>query len=101
MALVSMKMTAKEKKERNKPMSIGSSKSGPEYPWGLCIELGKAILDKLNIEAMPKVGDTMDLKAKCEVVRVSSSAGKERTERDISLQITDMSLEEGIADAED
>lgn len=45
MALVNMKMSREEAKEYN---TIDSPDNGPQYPYGLCIDLNDDSLEKLG-----------------------------------------------------
>lgn len=99
MALTDMKFTKAEAKKRNSPMPMSpSSDDGPSYPYGLSIELGKEALKKLGMDSLPKVGETIELKAKAEVIGVSSSAGKGNESREVRLQITHLDIAEGLED---
>jgi len=68
----------------------------PAYPWGLEVNLDNEGLDRLKVDPLPEVGETMLLMARVRVTRVSSTdneaGGKQRN---IALQITDMGLEDG------
>lgn len=65
----------------------------PEYPYGLCIRLGKDELDKLGITSLPAVGTKMSMTAAVFVKSTSAyetqDSGKDMT---FELQITDMEL---------
>lgn len=92
MKIVSMERTETEKKAAEKRMEAMPS-AGPDYPWGLCINLGKDELDKLGIKELPEVGDEYHVYAVCGVTRVSqsASAGGEDS-KGIELQITEMGV---------
>lgn len=65
----------------------------PEYPWGLMVSLDSESLEKLNLAALPAVGETMIMTARVSVQSVSQhDAGMERR-FNVELQITDMALE--------
>lgn len=94
--LVSMKITPAELKKRTEPRSLAEG-DAPAYPYGLSINLDDDALTKLGIgDDLPESETEMVLVAKVEVTNVSSSdsagGGKRRS---ISLQITEMCLEEG------
>jgi len=93
MKLTSMELSKKEKKEQNVP-SVANSSSGPDYPYGLTIELEDNALEKLGIKKLPATGGTVTIEAKATVRSTSVRAedGKER--RSMSLQITDLSIED-------
>ncbi len=88
MALINMKQQPKREE-----MPGEYEKDEPQYPYGLCISLGKDELEKLGITALPKVGSEMMITAKAIVKSTSEydtqGAGKEMS---VSLQITDMGL---------
>lgn len=94
MALTSLKITKKEMQQREKDMqvSIGSS-DGERYPYGTRLDLDNDTLEKMGIKTLPPVGSTMMIEAKVTVIGSRQSATKERTNRSLELQITDMELE--------
>jgi hypothetical protein len=65
----------------------------PRYPYGLCLSLGKDELEKLGINALPKVGAEMMIMAKAYVkmTRAYETQG-EGQDMGIELQITDMEI---------
>ena len=90
--LVSMERTAKEKTAAQKRMDAAISDSGPDYPYGLTINLGKDELKKLGIDDLPAVGDEFHIMAVAKVTRVHQSASEQGDDsRGVELQITDMS----------
>lgn len=94
MKLVSMARTAQEKKaaeERYKAMEPAAE----EYPYGLCITLGKDELAKLGVAKLPPVGEAVYLYVATKVTRVSASASEQGDDSQcVDLQITQMALEE-------
>lgn len=91
MAMVSMKMSAKEAKEYN---SAEITSDAPEYPYGLCIRLDDDALEKLGITSLPAVGTEMTIMAKV-FVKSTSAYNRQGGEdhKDMELQITDMEIE--------
>lgn len=91
MTIVSMERTAAEKKKAEDACKAMPC-DGPDYPWGLCINLGKDELAKLGIDKLPAVGDEFHVYAVCTVTRVSQTASKESGDdsRNVELQITHM-----------
>lgn len=88
--MINMKLTGEEK-ETQKETVLGKT---PEYPYGLSISLDEYCLEKLGIKEMPEVGKAMTLQAKVEVTSISEHQNQnEKSNRSLSLQITDMSLE--------
>ena len=60
--LTDMKLTkAEKKKDGPSPCSPGKYE-GPDYPYGLCLNLDATALGKLGLD-MPKVGETMKIEA--------------------------------------
>lgn len=70
----------------------------PEYPYGLCLRLGKEEMAKLGIKGLPSVGDAFMIEAKSVVKTVSASAGEGGDYASVELQITDLGLD---SDSED
>lgn len=90
MELKSMKLSAVEVKEMMEPTAMEE----PRYPWGLRITLDNEALQKLDLLAMPAVGESLMLHARVHVCRVSKSEVEgEEKRRDLELQITDLALE--------
>lgn len=88
--LVAMERTAAEKKKAEARYTEASP-SGPDYPYGLTINLGKDELDKLGLKELPEVGDELHVYAVCCVTRVSQSADKRGDDsKSVELQITHM-----------
>lgn len=96
MALVSMKRTAKEKKEEK---TLLATSEPEEFPFGLSIHIEDDELNKLGFSESPEVGAEMLLTAKVKVTSMSESKHMMDNEenRSISLQITDMGLESATA----
>lgn len=89
MDVVSMERTPAEKKAAEETMK--PQMEGPDYPWGLCLNLGKDEMDKLGIEELPEPGDEFHVYAVCVVTNVHSSASESGDEsKGITLQITAM-----------
>lgn len=98
--MVSMERTKAEKKAAEK-LYASPSADVPEYPYGLCLSLGKEEMAKLGIDGLPEVGEELHLYAICKVTRVSSSASIRDTDEDskgVDLQITEMALVDNDAD---
>lgn len=90
--LVSMKMSKTERDERNSPTSM--AEEGPIYPYGLSLSLDGDALDKVGMSALPEVGEEMLLHAKVKVTSVSSNEHEHGKHKSVSLQITDLGLED-------
>lgn len=88
----SMKFTKGEAKKANSPAVLGGSYQGPEYPWGLTINLDAAALKKLGIDELPDAGDECQIMARGKVTMVSQSAGEKYEDRRVEIQITHLDL---------
>lgn len=83
-----MKMSKAEAKAE-----VSAAPERPEYPYGLCLRLGKEELAKLGIKGMPAIGDSFMIDAKAVVKTVSASAGEGGDYASVELQITDMEID--------
>jgi hypothetical protein len=91
MNIVSMERTDAEKKAAEERYSTMAPSDGPDYPWGLCLNLGREELAKLGIDDLPAVGDEFHIYAVCKVTRVSQSASEQGEDsKGVELQITSM-----------
>jgi hypothetical protein len=97
MPMIDMKLTKEEKKDRNGSLPVDTAKdTGPEYPYGLVINLDKESLKKLKVKTDDyNTGEYMSIKAKVKVVGISSrtSFGNGGDYETMELQITEMELE--------
>lgn len=60
----------------------------PQYPYGLKLNIDKDAMNKLGMKEMPKMGNVMNMRAKCKVTNMSANEhGKH-----MGLQITDMEI---------
>ncbi len=88
--LVDLKLSKSERKEAIKPPS---EYSGPQYPYGLCLDLNEDTLEKLGIKDLPGVGDEMHFIAVAHVTSARSSEYEESgLSKSICLQISDMAI---------
>lgn len=100
--LVDMARTDADKKAAQKRMEECMTGDGPDYSYGLCIDLGKEELGKLGISELPEVGDEMHIYAVAKVTRVHQSASEHGDDnRGVTLQITHMSTMAEEAEAEE
>lgn len=104
--MVSMAYTKAEQKKRDKGMAVPQSfGDGPKYPYGLKLCLDEAILDKLDLDSLPKVGTRMVLSALVEVCSTSQRQESDGDKvRNLDLQIVKMGLgsnKEGAPDKDD
>jgi hypothetical protein len=92
--LKSVKLDKKAREEKYAESAIASD--GPEYPYGLQLNLDDETIEKLGL-ALPEVGKDLALVARVNVTAVSASentyGGKKEKRRSITLQITEMCLE--------
>lgn len=93
--LVSMKISKAEMEKRMEPSTIATER--PMYPWGLGLNLDNDTLEKLGVDDLPKVGEVYTVVAQVSVSSVSSNESEGGKNRSVSLQITDMCLEDGKA----
>lgn len=85
----------KEKHNDGAPSLLGEH---DKFPFGLKLHLGDEVLDKLDVDGMPKVGDEKILLAKVTVTDSSENESIEGVKRrSISLQITAMELDDNSA----
>ncbi|MEC4595460.1 capsid staple protein [Burkholderia vietnamiensis] len=95
MKLVNMERTEAERKAAEERWDAESER-GPDYPYGLCLNLGGDEMEKLGIKDLPAVGGEMSLTAKVKVTSVSSyETDGGGGSKSISLQITEMALDDG------
>ena len=93
MPLIDMKYSKTEKKKRlmDYPTTLGNKKSkdtGPEYPWGLDINLEKEQINKLRLDLKKlKVGDEIPVDAVLKVRSLSESEGESGKSQNLSLQM--------------
>lgn len=89
--MADMKMGKADKKAMM-PTAIGSS-SGPDYPWGLQINLDDAALKKLGIKELPDAESPAHIMATGKVTRVSSTSENGETRRSMEIQIMKLNVE--------
>jgi hypothetical protein len=89
MKMNDMRVTAAEKAAREVKCAMRcDGDDGPDYPWGLSINLDQDSLAKLGITTMPKLGDVLHIEgiAKVNSLSENSSEGSDDT-RCVGLQI--------------
>lgn len=92
MKMISMERTKADIKAREAKYKNGPTVSEEEYPYGLCIHLGKEELEKLGME-VPDIGQAFTLTAEVKVTECRESASeKGGDEKSCKLQITEMAL---------
>lgn len=88
-----MKHMKLEGKKDDAPIIEGKEEKN-EYPCGLKLYLDKEIMDMLDLEAIPGVGDEAYLKAKVMIESVYMRKSKEEKDKGMCLQITHMDLKQ-------
>lgn len=105
-----MKLTKAEKKNRNKPLEAAKASDGPEYPYGLSVELDHESMGKLGMSKLPKIGSKIKFHAHAHVKSASQDDSTSGSRKRVGLQITHMAIEpqnatdavdRGLAEAED
>lgn len=97
MPMVDMALSPKEAKAEAAVVEPAES-SSPKYPWNLCLCLQEEQLAKLNLKALPAVGEMIHLFALAKVTSITSnerqgSDGAAETDRRVELQITHLAVE--------
>lgn len=99
---MAMKDMSMSKAETEKSMSIMTPKDDkPKYPYGLCLHLDSASLEKLGI-GLPEIGSKVYIEAVAEVKSVSASESQDGgSNKCCDLQVVQMDVEmgEGESDA--
>lgn len=91
--LISMERSKEEREEAKKRIDTMPA-DGPDYPWGLCLNLGREELEKLGVKNLPAIGAEVKIQAVAKVVRVSQSASERGDEsKGVELQITELGLD--------
>jgi hypothetical protein len=93
--LVNMKMPKVELEKRAERSTIATE--GPRYPWGLSVNLESCCLKALGLEASDfTIGESKTLIARVEVTSISSNESQNsEPNQSVSLQITDLCIEDG------
>jgi len=97
MKTVSLKITAAERKRREKEMKDSPSISGSpdEYPWGMRLTISDDTLKKFPGLMSVGAGDTLTFTGKVRVKEVAvTDRDNEKKNQRVELQITDLGFEE-------
>ncbi|PVX84344.1 capsid staple protein [Paraburkholderia unamae] len=92
--MISMKLTpveAKQESTADAPTTVDADR--PAYPYGLTVCLDDESLSKLGVTSLPDVGTPFTMTARVEVCSASQYQNQSGTDRNLSLQITDMQLD--------
>lgn len=96
---------AQTPEEINSSMPMVADQQQPVYPYGLCICLGNAELEKIGLDADCEVGDMLILTCMTKVTSVSKNSTSMGEKNRIELQITGIEAggdkEEKSEDAEE
>lgn len=99
--MVDMMLTPEEQKEESGEPTA-STENMERYPYGLQIRLTTEELEKLGIKEMPSAETPVTIHAVGYVCEVSSHETAENGEnKSLSIQITDLSVEEGVDEDEE
>lgn len=90
-SLVDMKMSKAQKKDMM-PTAVGAD-SGPDYPYGIRLQLDSGSLDKLGMSKLPKVGAKVMVHAMGVVTSVSQHESKNNDSRNVEIQLQEMGVE--------
>jgi len=86
-----MARSKEEKKRQMEPMNV--RESGPDYPYGLRVDLDHEGMKKIGMDEMPEVGGEVSLHAKAHVVSARSEKREgEEDHRSVGLQITHLGI---------
>lgn len=88
--MVDMKMGKADKKNT---MPLAIEDGGPDYPWGLQINLDDAALTKLGIKELPDAESAAHIMAVGKVTRVSSTSEGGKMRRSMEIQIMKLNVE--------
>lgn len=95
--LVDMKLPPRRPEEgRNMPMAMNGET--PEFPYGLCLHLGKEQIDALNLMEMPETGESYKILATGVVTMSQMEPGGGNP--NIGIQITALQLIPGEKEEE-
>lgn len=89
-----MKLVSMENVQEKNEMACNPSGEKPKYPYGLSINLCDEVLEALGIKNIPGVGQLLKMECVVEVCSVSQYENKEGSDVSLSLQITEMALEQ-------
>lgn len=97
----SLELSTEEIKKQSMPYSPENVGDAPKYPYGTCLYLDSATLDKLGITALPAVGDEVIIHAKAVVKSVSMREQHDGDkDKSCEMQITAMEVSKPSSDAD-
>lgn len=88
MKMTDMRLSKADKKETSPCIASDS----PSYPYGLCLRLDSAALEKLGIKALPKVGAKVSVQGLGVITAVSSHESKNQDNRNVEIQLQELGL---------
>src|SRR6185312_6335553 len=98
----SMELSDNEKIDRYSASPVAEKPKGPDYPYGLCISLDEASLEKLDIDPKELVlGGIVHIHALARITSMSTNENESSSTCRAELQIEDMAIESEDAENED
>lgn len=93
MKLTNMKLSKGSHAKTSPGVMLDSKDKGPDYPWGLRLNLDHDTLTKMGVKDLPKVGSKMQIHAHGHVHSVSENSSKgEKPRRSVDIQITHLGV---------
>lgn len=95
----SEEMAHMERTKAEKKASAGGmapEASGPDYPYGLRIQLDHDGMKKLGMSEMPEVGGEMHFRAKAKIIGARSEEREGSEDRHLELQITHLGMHDAL-----
>lgn len=88
MALTDLKLTKKESKEMDMPVTAGKAQAREKYPWGLNLELNTESLKKLKLDVSKrKVGEKVKMIVVGEVTNVRNEEDYRGDHSSLTIQM--------------
>lgn len=99
MKLVSLKLTAADKKAQKEKYSTAIPSSGEDYGYGMCISLDKAALEKLGLTPSSfDVGDEVAFEGTGTIKALRQDKSSSYNSSNVEIQITKLGVEGGSAE---
>lgn len=93
-----MRITKKEEEPRPESAIVSPQ---PAYPYGLALHLDDEVLSKLGMDKLPTPGSEGVIAGKVLVESASISKDKDRTRKNLTLQITKLGYKDSTEDIEE
>lgn len=68
----------------------------PKYPYGLTLRLDNSSLDKLGMNALPKVGAQVSVQANGVITSVSQNESEKHSNRSVEIQIQELGVDDAM-----